>query len=33
MPTKVLIPTPLRKLTNNEETVEVNAAAEGERQN
>ena len=26
MPTKVLIPTPLRKLTNNEETVEVNAA-------
>lgn len=26
MPTKVRIPTPLRKLTNNEETVEVNAA-------
>ena len=26
MPTKVLIPTPLRKLTNNEESVEVNAA-------
>lgn len=26
MPTKVRIPTPLRKLTNNEEVVEVNAA-------
>ena len=25
MPQKVRIPTPLRKLTNNEETVEVNA--------
>jgi molybdopterin synthase sulfur carrier subunit len=25
MPTKVRIPTPLRKLTNNEELVEVNA--------
>ena len=25
MATKVLIPTPLRKLTNNEETVEVDA--------
>ena len=31
MPTKVLIPTPLRKLTNNEETVEVNAATIGEK--
>ena len=30
MPTKVLIPTPLRKLTNNEETVEVNAKSVGE---
>ncbi len=30
MPTKVLIPTPLRKLTNNEETVEVNAKSIGE---
>ena len=30
MPTKVLIPTPLRKLTNNEETVEVNARSVGE---
>ena len=30
MPTKVLIPTPLRKLTNNEETVEVNAQSVGE---
>ena len=26
MPTKVRIPTPLRKLTNNEEVVEVNGA-------
>ena len=26
MPTKVRIPTPLRKLTNNEEVVEVTAA-------
>lgn len=26
MPVKVRIPTPLRKLTNNEELVEVNAA-------
>ena len=26
MPKKVRIPTPLRKLTNNEEVVEVNAA-------
>jgi len=25
MPTKVLIPTPLRKLTNNEESGEVSA--------
>jgi len=30
MPTKVLIPTPLRKLTNNEESVEVNAKSIGE---
>ena len=30
MPTKVRIPTPLRKLTNNEELVEVNAATVGE---
>jgi sulfur-carrier protein len=30
MPTKVRIPTPLRKLTNNEELVEVNAATIGE---
>ena len=30
MPTKVLIPTPLRKLTNNEESVEVNAKNIGE---
>jgi molybdopterin synthase sulfur carrier subunit len=30
MPKKVRIPTPLRKLTNNEETVEVNAATIGE---
>ena len=30
MPTKVLIPTPLRKLTNNEESVEVNAKSVGE---
>jgi len=26
MPKKVRIPTPLRKLTNNEEPVEINAA-------
>jgi hypothetical protein len=32
MPTKVRIPTPLRKLTNNEELVEVNAATIGEAQ-
>ena len=30
MPKKVRIPTPLRKLTNNEELVEVNAATIGE---
>ena len=30
MPKKVRIPTPLRKLTNNEEMVEVNAATIGE---
>jgi molybdopterin synthase sulfur carrier subunit len=30
MPQKVRIPTPLRKLTNNEETVEINAATIGE---
>jgi molybdopterin synthase sulfur carrier subunit len=30
MPKKVRIPTPLRKLTNNEEVVEVNAATIGE---
>ncbi len=30
MPKKVRIPTPLRKLTNNEELVEVNAATVGE---
>jgi molybdopterin synthase sulfur carrier subunit len=30
MPTKVRIPTPLRKLTNNEEVVEVAAATVGE---
>ena len=30
MPTKVRIPTPLRKLTNNEEVVEVNAATIGD---
>lgn len=30
MPTKVRIPTPLRKLTNNEEVVEVSAATIGE---
>jgi molybdopterin synthase sulfur carrier subunit len=30
MPIKVRIPTPLRKLTNNEEVVEVNAATIGE---
>jgi molybdopterin synthase sulfur carrier subunit len=29
MPKKVRIPTPLRKLTNNEEMVEVNAATIG----
>ena len=29
MPKKVRIPTPLRKLTNNEEVVEVNAATIG----
>ncbi|MCX6896794.1 MAG: hypothetical protein NTZ16_15150 [Verrucomicrobia bacterium] len=29
MPTKVRIPTPLRKLTNNEELVEVTAATIG----
>ena len=29
MPTKVRIPTPLRKLTNNAELVEVNAATIG----
>jgi hypothetical protein len=30
MPKKVRIPTPLRKLTNNEERVAVNAATIGE---
>ena len=30
MPIKVRIPTPLRKLTNNEEVVEVNAVTVGE---
>jgi hypothetical protein len=30
MAKKVRIPTPLRKLTNNEELVEVNAATIGE---
>ncbi|HEY1662483.1 MAG TPA: MoaD/ThiS family protein [Verrucomicrobiae bacterium] len=30
MPKKVRIPTPLRKLTNNEELVEVNAPTIGE---
>lgn len=30
MPTKVRIPTPLRKLTHNEELVEVNGATIGE---
>jgi sulfur-carrier protein len=30
MPTKVRIPTPLRKLTNNEELVEINAATIGD---
>jgi molybdopterin synthase sulfur carrier subunit len=30
MATKVRIPTPLRKLTNNEEMVEVNARSVGE---
>ena len=30
MPKKVRIPTPLRKLTNNEEVVEVSAATIGE---
>jgi len=29
MPTQVRIPTPLRKLTNNEEIVEVNASTIG----
>jgi hypothetical protein len=32
MPKKVRIPTPLRKLTNNEELVEVNAATIGAAQ-
>ncbi len=30
MPVKVRIPTPLRKLTNNEEIVEVDAASVGD---
>lgn len=30
MPTKVRIPTPLRKLTNNEELVEIHGATIGE---
>lgn len=30
MPARVRIPTPLRKLTNNEELVEVNAATIGD---
>ena len=30
MPQKVRIPTPLRKMTNNEEIVEVNAATIGD---
>ena len=30
MPKKVRIPTPLRKLTNNEEVVEISAATIGE---
>ena len=30
MPKKVRIPTPLRKLTNNEDLVEINAATIGE---
>jgi sulfur-carrier protein len=30
MPKKVRIPTPLRKLTNNEELIEINAATIGE---
>jgi molybdopterin synthase sulfur carrier subunit len=30
MPKKVRIPTPLRKLTNNEELVEINATTIGE---
>ena len=30
MPKKVRIPTPLRKLTNNEEVVEINASTVGE---
>jgi sulfur-carrier protein len=30
MPTKVRIPTPLRKLTNNEELVEIHAGTIGE---
>lgn len=30
MPKKVRIPTPLRKLTNNEELIEINAATIGD---
>jgi len=30
MSTKVRIPTPLRKLTNNEELIEINAASIGD---
>ena len=30
MPKKVRIPTPLRKLTNNEELIEINAATVGD---
>jgi sulfur-carrier protein len=30
MPAKVRIPTPLRKLTNNEELIEVNASTVGD---
>jgi molybdopterin synthase sulfur carrier subunit len=30
MPKKIRIPTPLRKLTNNEELIEVNAATIGD---
>jgi len=30
MPTKIRIPTPLRKLTNNEDVVEVSAATVGD---